>query len=93
MRRSVFSSLSRETSEVRSGPKSYGFGYGFLLPLLWLTICLLGQAVEPTVGAQDEAARWTAAKFAGVAESPPGAAPGRPPLTTEPPFSFTMMTK
>ncbi len=35
-------------------------------------------------GARREAARWTAAKFGGVAESPPG----RPPLTTEPPFSF-----
>jgi hypothetical protein len=48
-----------------------------------------GQAAAPTVGAQAEAARWTALKFGGVAESLPGAAPGRPPLTTEPPFSFT----
>jgi hypothetical protein len=60
-----------------------------LLPLLWLAMCGPAQAAESTVGAQDEAARWTAAKFGGDEESPPEATPGRRPLTTEPPFSFT----
>ena len=54
----------------------------------WLAICQPGQAGERTAGARNEAARWTAAKFGGVAESPPKTPLGRPPLTTEPPFSF-----
>jgi len=83
-------SRSRETSEARSNPKSHDFGYVMrLLPILWLAMHAPGQAAEPTVGAPSEAARWTAAKFGGVAESLPEATPGSPPLTTEPPFSFT----
>jgi hypothetical protein len=75
---------------VRSNPKSHDFGYVvLLLSILWLAMHAPVQAAEPTIGAQGEAARWTRAKFGGLAESPPGAATGRPPLTTEPPFSFT----
>jgi len=59
-----------------------------LLTALLLAPLAVLHAAEPTVRAQSEAARWTAAKFGGVAESPPEATPGRPPLTTEPPFSF-----
>lgn len=47
-----------------------------------------GEAAEPGVGARSEAARWTAAKFRGVAESPPKSQPGRLLFTAEPPFSF-----
>ena len=58
-----------------------------LLPLLWLAMCEPVQAAERSVGAQDEAARWTAAKFGGDEESLPEATPGRRPLAIEPPFS------
>ena len=63
-----------------------------LLTALLLAPIAADESTAPRLdaaGAQAEAARWTAAKFGGVAETPPGAAPGRPPLTTEPPFSFT----
>jgi alpha-galactosidase len=47
-----------------------------LLPLLWLAMHAPGQAAEPAVGPRGEAARWTAAKFGGVAERRPEAPPG-----------------
>ena len=47
-----------------------------ILPLLWQATCQPGQAAEPTAGAMSEAARWAAAKFGGVAESPPEPLPG-----------------
>lgn len=59
-----------------------------VLQLFWLAVLEPGQTAEPTVGAPGEAARWAAAKFAGVTESPQERSMGRPPLTTEPPFSF-----
>jgi len=81
---------SGETSVWLAPPKSHDFGHVvLLLPILWLAMHAPGQAAAPTVGAQAEAARWTALKFGGVAESLPGAAPSRLPLTIEPPFSFT----
>jgi hypothetical protein len=74
--------------------KSHDFGYVvLLLPILGLARCESGKTAEPTIGAQREAARWTAAKFGGVEQSPPTAAPSRHPLTTELPFSFTYAGK
>lgn len=85
-RRNASRSRNRRTPQVRSKPEFQNVAYvSLLLPLLCLVICRAGRSTEPTVGAQSEAARWTAARFGGVAERPEG----RPPLTTEPPFSFT----
>ena len=79
-------SRSRATSEAKFRPKSHDFGYALLLlPILWLVMRAPGQAAEPTVGAQKEAAFWTALRFVGGEERPAD----RPPLTIEPPFSFT----
>ena len=54
----------------------------------WLAMWQSGRAAEPTAGARSEAARWTAAKFGGIAESRQQTPSGRPPFTTDPPFSF-----
>ncbi len=54
----------------------------------WLAAWQPGRTAEPALGAMGEAARWTAAKFGGVAEIPTKTLPGRPCFTTEPPFSF-----
>lgn len=60
---------SGETSVWLAPPKSHDFGHVvLLLPILWLAMHAPGQAAAPTVGAQAEAARWTALKFGGVAE-------------------------
>ena len=75
-----------------SGKKWEGRSLIFCRPcscLSLLTALLLAPLAAMSAGAQAEAARWTAAKFGGVAETPPEAPPGRHPLTTEPPFSFT----
>lgn len=61
------------------------------IPILchcWLAMWQGGQAAEPTVGAVGQAARWTAAKFSGIAENSLKTLPARPSFTTEPPCSF-----
>jgi len=89
-RLSALRTRGREVSVWIAPRKSHDFGCVVLLvPILWLAMHASGLAAEPTVGAPTEAARWTAAKFGGVAENPRQAMPSRPPLTTDPPFSFT----
>ena len=62
--------------------------FAAVLSLFWLATCQPGQAAEPTAGALGEAARWAAAKFGGIAESPPESPPGLDVLANNDPVQL-----